>query len=895
MTIYFNPRYDSSVFLTASDCGLGKTFAGKEALLSELELRAGLTCANAEHADRVIAYLEAMQAALSAAKAKGGTIFYAESFERDDFGTAELMLSWRDALVKVGWDGKSVAESDKIQVLSQIEGHFNCPGSADRWRTILSVAAKRPVLRASDRIIVECPKEALEPVLVKLFDSINAQYGTPVVEYYSVKTPVSKYGNGLTSRCRILDFDNEYSAHEWIASQDLSEEDVVAEADEALLGDILHTLGKPGIGAADEGIGAVMRLLPLGLSLFRYPADITSLQSYLQSPKTPLGKLHTKEEKKDGTPFYRGVSRQLFEHICSESGFGKGWDEILENAKYSWEGEELDEKNCKSALKFIGMWNQSNGLPAGEAPVAGVITFVKSLNTWAGSNVNPESELNAQFQALQRSCGAVLRLLENWKDETIPVEKLCRWASHICTPINISTDYARLGAMNVIGNVADIFSPAGRLVWFASTTDNSIPFEYDFLSRSEIKALNAAGVLVPEKEQAARNEKDYKLEGLCRCGDVTIVTCRRISGVETTQSALLAEIASCIASTEGASIKKSASGDVETDHGKATVHRFDPKILEGFHREAESYSSINTLLMSPVDYLLDYVKKYRQYGTEEVADVQTTEGNVAHAYIETLGQKCSYDPKEMMKMHSKSFNALLDEVISEKGLILCLEENRLEEKSYRVSLRESVEILLGIIIENDLTIEGFEYELTAELADIGPVYAKIDCLLKDPKDGKYVIIDFKYNSGKTYFRKIKENRELQLAVYRKVIEKGGFRKDAEGNKIDIPAGEVKFIGYYAIPRKTLFTPKNTLMDNDAVEEVEQNDSLDIFDMAARGYDYRWRQLLKGILEEGEGLKIADLDYTAQQDLYPLEHDFDKQDLKAKAYGDKNITLKGGLK
>ena len=54
MTIYFNPRYDSSVFLTADDCGLGKTFSGKEALLGELELRAGLTCANIEHADRVI-------------------------------------------------------------------------------------------------------------------------------------------------------------------------------------------------------------------------------------------------------------------------------------------------------------------------------------------------------------------------------------------------------------------------------------------------------------------------------------------------------------------------------------------------------------------------------------------------------------------------------------------------------------------------------------------------------------------------------------------------------------------------------------------------------------------------------------------------------------------------
>ncbi len=875
MTIYFNPRYDSSVFLKAEDCGLGKTFLGREALLGELELRAGLTAIEREHSDRVIAYMEAMAEAQDVAKAQGAApLFYSGSFALDDYGTAELMLGWRDALVKACWNGQAVGNSEKIRVLSLIEEHFCCPGSADRWRAMLSEAASRPILKPSDRIEVQCPEGTLDPVLKKLFDNINKHYVTPVVEYKSAAVPVG--GKSVS----VIEFDNEYTAHEWIAAQELGENGVIAEADQALLGDMLRIQGKPGIGATDEGIGAVMRLLPLGLSLFACPPDIASLQSYLQSPRSPLGRLHTKIQKKDGTYAYPCVTGVLFDHLCSEGGFGHGWSDILDGAIYDSEGNELPDKDRRAALKFVGMWERSKSLPAGEAPVNEVIDFIKGLNKWAGANIRPDNRLNSQFQALQRQCGALLRLVKSCTEKAISVDRLKRWASHLCEPIDISSDYARLGSMNVVSNMADIFSSAEHLIWFASTTENGVPYDYDFLSPSEMRELQASGVLLADKEQAARSDKAYKLEGLSRCSKVTIVTCRRISGVETVQSALLAEISSCCHPVAGTPVGKTGTAEVKTDFGKKAVHTFDPAILDGFSRSCESYSSIESLLMSPADYLLDYLKGYRQYGIESVADVQTTEGNVAHAYIEALGEKCAHEPGAMKAMHATDYETILNEVISGKGLVLLTEANKLEEKSFRVSLKDSVGVLLDIITANRLDIVGFEHQITADLANIGPVIAKIDCLLKDPADGKYVIFDFKYNSGKTYERKIEQNRELQLAIYRKVVEK--------------QLGEVKFIGYYAIPRKALYTPENTLKPDDHICEVEQT-PMDIFTMAAKGYVFRLNQLRQGILEEGEGLPLADFDYGRQSDLYALEPDYDNAELKARAFGDKNITLKGGLK
>jgi hypothetical protein len=722
-----------------------------------------------------------------------------------------------------------------------------------------------------------------------LFDSINAHYAVPVVEYLPATQTISDAIRALAPRCRILIFENEYDSHEWIASQNLNDDDVVAEADQALLGDMLHYLGKPGIGAADEGIGAVMRLLPLGLSLFRYPADISSLQSYLQSPISPLSKLYTECKKEDGTPYYASTLRRLFRHICSEGGFGQKWDEIIDGSVYAFDGTPLPSKVRETALKFIGMWELSMDLPEGEAPTASVTAFINGLDKWAGKNVNPDSEFNAQFMALQRNCATMLRLLCRWKGDSIPVKTLCRWASHVCKPIDISSDYARLGSINVISNVADIYSPAKRLIWFAGTKENTVSYEYGFLTPSEVSDLRNAGLLLPQKEQVAQWDKAYKFEGLSRCDDIVIVSCERISGVETVRSALFAEIADCVDQSPGKPVAKTETGVVETDLGKSVGHRFDPKILDAFSRKEESYSSINSLLMTPVDYLLDYVKVYRQYGIDELADIPTTEGNVAHAYIETLGAMCSNDPKAMLIKHREDYDSLFERVLSEKGLVMYLEANMLENKSFRAGLKESVGIVLGIIIENGLAIKGFEYELTADIPNIGPVFAKIDCLLRDPSDGKYVIIDFKYNPGKTYFNKIEENRELQLAVYRKLVEE--------------KLGEVKFIGYYAIPRKKLYTPDNTLKDNPAIEAVPREYSPDILEMALKGYVFRWNQLRSGWAEEGEDLALEELDYYHQPGLYPLEVNYDdkknaklsdEKKRKARAYGDKNITLKGGL-
>lgn len=875
MNIYFNPYYDSSVFLTEKDCGLGKAYHGKTSLLNELELRAGLTVATVEDTQRIIKYMKAMQEAVDEAAATGTAVFFEDSFKRDDFGTAELLLKWRDTIKRVGWNGKPVGKSEKIKGLSAIEKHFDCPGLADRWQRILQEAKTRAFIDPGDRICVQTGYSELEPFFQELFDALNAKYTTPIVEYLGHNRTELHYPSSI----RILSFKNDVDAHEWIASQDYGQNDVVAGADTAMLGDMLYTLGRPRIGAADEGIGAIMRLLPLGMALFKDHVDIATLHPYLQTRQTPLNALHCKVTDKNGNIRYIPVSRKLYDHICAEGGLGKNWTDILNSATYAYDGTPLGKDEIDTGMVFINMWERSKGTP-GEAPVDDVREFLKELSLWAQRHLGTVDKLFPQYNALMNNCQHMLSLLSIWTNPTIPVDKLTRWATHICAPINISTDYARLGSVNIVDSVADIFSSPDRLIWYAASTSTSYQYEFEFLSKSEKDDFNVRTERIPTKEFTAMQDKAYKKEGLCRAKEVIIVTCDRIGGVETVQDATLAELSAMITPVNMPKVIKTAKGKVIEDKGKAIYHSINASLISGFKRKQESYSSINTLIQRPLDYILDYVLGYRQYGIDEVADVATVEGTAAHAYIETLGKICGYDTKAMLAKHNSDFQTLLDSIITEKGIILFLEENKLELESFRVGLKDSVDKLIALLIDNDLEIvDNFEYEITSDIAPIGKIYAKIDCLLKDKKDGKYVILDFKWNSGSTYERKIAENNELQLAIYQKLVE--------------TELGEVKFYGYYCLPRRILFTPHNTLA-GDCICVINDVERGDLFALAAASYKFRMRQLLSGILEEGEGMELINIDYNNTPGLYPLESDYENEALKARAYGKKNIVLKGGL-
>jgi hypothetical protein len=162
------------------------------------------------------------------------------------------------------------------------------------------------------------------------------------------------------------------------------------------------------------------------------------------------------------------------------------------------------------------------------------------------------------------------------------------------------------------------------------------------------------------------------------------------------------------------------------------------------------------------------------------------------------------------------------------------------------------------------------------------MYAQVDLLLQ--KDEKLIVLDFKWNEGSKYTKKLENNLALQLAVYKNILEKACNQ-------------DVVFCGYYILPKHKLLTHDHGILSDENIEDVNPANNNDLFQQAIHSYEYRKNQLLNGVIEEAETLPLANLQYTIDsisENLYPLDTHYSNLNCKATSYGEPNKVLKGQL-
>lgn len=866
MKITFNPMFGSHIHVDMESRGhvIGQMFAGSHDLVEELRLRSGLTSVMPDPMERTAHYMRAIRATLKASSKSHAEIFRA-SFSRDGLGVATTLLGWRDTLTGMGWSPVKYTKSPKLNALTDIEDHFECPGYADCRRELLEYLEDGRADLSGIEIVSVMPEKNI-PCYFKSLLQAAASCGASV-SYSPAPTPAAAEGSRLRALQEYLltgkpaDLSNmaddgsfkvykAYNADDALKYAALSRPELIVSRNSVMLREIFRSMNLPLPKTTDSSVPQVAKLLPLALALHKKETDVNSLFSFLSISPNPL-------------PY----NNSLREHLRKQGGMGEGWNEIL---------EKIQDKKSLGLISCIG---SSDGTISKEA----LTTLLNTLSAWAMKDI--EARIS-----LLRYCRFGNLLVEDL-DGSIDVESLIRWLDSAGAPTVQTSMPAEMGSCGVTDSPASVSDPVDTMIWADCWGGMGTGHELDFLSPADIGEL---GIDIDSEKSLFELQRLATAYGIAKVKDsLTIMTCTTEAGAPVHEHPLIIEMKSCCKVKEDNCSDHNLTAEfaVEGQAERPLNHIVDkerfkmiriPAAEGGMKRKAESYSSLSKLINFPFDYMTDYLLHWNAYGIASMADIATVKGTVAHRYIEILLTESQKDIAKARKTHSERYYEIMEECLNEKGTVMYLDENRLEMNSFRSVLRHVVNSLLNFIERNRLQVISMEHPIDMELPVIGRFTGSIDLLLKDSED-KMVIVDMKWHEGKRYHQMLEEGKTLQLALYRKAMETEGH--------------EVSCCGYFLLPQRKFVTSDDRLPASEIVEIIEGASIDDHFQRACNSYEYRIKQIEDGIIEDAEGCMLADIQYhkdTNSMKLYPLDLKYKEPERKGIPYGNQNITLKGGL-
>ena len=880
MNIIYNPYYTERPYLGKMNL-FNQVVVSTRGLLAELELRAGLTAVYPTPTERIVAYIDAIQKAILN---KGDSqLFFEESFGLDKYGTAKILLDWRDKLIYAGWN-KNIKGSDKLDGLASIEQYFNAVGEPDRWQMLIKHAQENAILTQNDCIKVTTSFEHLDATLKTLMSKIE-NAGTPVS--YIDRTNESQVDYQVYNHHFYTDIE----AHTWIMQQNLNDSDVIVGFDNPILSDIAHMMNLPSVTSNEVGVSQQMQMLSLGLALFKLPVNAQCLLDYLQLPQSPLKSIYHECVTNDGSKTYLKPFVVELKEVLLSGGLGEKWKEVINKQPIIDYNHNSIEKKRQKLLTFINMWEKARIDENGICVVnqTDVKTYISHLRNWAAQRQTQQDTIDVQFVALVAACDEMAKLLET-QPEIICVDDLIQWSHQIVQPIVLSNNVAKIGCPYMVASPTDIYANPDKLYWLSSTVDTPVDI-YDFLGFKDRKILDEAAVKLSDKGSDSVFLQEEIFTNLKKAKEIHLISCDIRHGEATIQNGVALQLIRNGAESAETTFSVEEKDVIGLAQPQETYF-IDREIIqdalnahEGYLRAIESYSSLNTLIQTPFEYVLHYILNCRNYKSDALSDINTVKGNVAHRYIEWLTHKNGRSVKEMQQMHQDDFDVNVNHIIESHGILLLQENNQLDMMLFKSQLKKSVTVLLNIIDTNQLTIVGSEYQAETDIDGIGRMYAQVDLLLQ--KDEKLIVFDFKWNEGSTYQKKLENNLSLQLAVYKNILEKACNQ-------------DVVFCGYYILPKHKLLTHDHDILSDENDENIEivnPANNNDLFQQAIRSYDYRKKQLLNGVIEEAETLPLANLQYTIDsisENLYPLDTHYSNLNCKATPYGEPNKVLKGQL-
>ncbi|ACX75375.1 conserved domain protein [Fibrobacter succinogenes subsp. succinogenes S85] len=870
MKVYYNPAYNGFVYtgLTEGQVFFNSTVCNTNSLVDLIALHAGVDFPVASNIDRVLDYYKAM---LEYNKANPDNLF-AKSFALDEINTAKECLKWRDAMILAGWQPGKNDASERMKVLAGIDENFHSISNGEKLLRITEAVKNGCNLPENLEIITPFDYACFIPAERNLLDAIAKRIGAEKVH---ANDDLPKNSNNLRKVANILVenkpdaitldgdeslellcFAEKKEALQYLSQLKADDYSVWINRDNRAFDNYLIQVQKPTCGSSDKGVSQISELPIVGLALFTRPLNLNALINWLTVPKSPLSTM---------------FRNKLVDAIVSSGGyFNDKCRDCLSNA------EDKDKERIKYFLPDISKPEEAIGNEPIKKSV--ILDYVKQLSQWINANLHMEMndfEKNHLMGALS-ICSAMARMLELIDAAEVSYDDLILNFDSISTEIESEISESMVGCQNLISLSSNIASIADSTIWCDFYNPDEQALSYDFLLPQE-KEILKGNVWTGENEQKF-NRLNKLLPFMLTQNKLTLVTVKKDGTKDVVKDPILIRLEKNMdkeLTKEPLSLKQTLDVSTETieqfnnrhQDEDGTIH-FERKDLVSFPQK-ESFSSISTLIDNPFDYVFNKIIKLRKSGSAAMSAVFTTKGTVAHAIIEKLfAPEKGGSPAAIRNRIDSDFDTVFDETILECGGILLQPENLSEKNVFKKDMKKCVTRLCNLIDKNNLNVVACEknYE-NVELPEFSKqkisFNGSIDMVLEN-NAAEIVIFDFKYSPKKEKYEKwIKNNRSLQLALYKGLVEKTSDKKVNAKAYILLP--EVKVITADEL-KGYIF---DTKIDRDGI----------VLDEMSNSYVYRCNQILNGAIEDGEGIKFPidavkiayNLD-TTKNNLVPLDAD-----------------------
>ena len=795
---------------------LGETTVGTNGMLGILEPQLGLISASVPQSQRIVQYLDCLKSCDNPKR------FYHLSLQADELGTAATLLGWRDQWYLHGWNGKiDAALNGRLADMNAVErtaiGNV-AASEGERLSSILKVIKHRNPAISKVEITSELGS------FPKLWQQVLSFLPTEIPPVVSVPNSglflhtlqdrlnrvqsgeVFKEEDKLTFECddsvMIVRAETRLLASRWLAdliSKGIEEGVLVASDSAALLDDILSATGQPRHGLSESSAyRPTLQLLPMALDLLWTPLDFNVLISFLSHPVSPVRSY---------------ARRQLAGKLAAQPGIGGAeWIRVLRKIDEHYGDDAPVVREQISTWIDHPRFNQNDGVPINE-----VVVRTQKLAAYFRVHLVDEdfakrASWNAGFSQTTAFLGALEQLQRNGAS-VISHRQLQKLLAQVTSKGSANPKLvAEIGSLAVVDDPAALIEPFDQVVWWQPVMP-SLPKSYPW-SLSERQILATSGVELPDIANALDHlASDWLKPILIARKQVMVV----LPPKDAEDHPAWQMISSQVRGMPELPIEQILKGKgVLTQQSIVVSHHPLPQLKRWWQlpkdtpipkRGHDSFSSLESFLFNPYQWLLRYPAGLKSSNILSVSDGFLLDGQLAHSIVENffeLPDPLNIPDSEVMSWFDKTF----PQVVEAQGAVLLMHGRRTDYEGLRYRLKRALKLLLVQLRSAGIYTVQSELELKGHYSG-GEILGYADLVITN-KHGISAIVDMKWGGKNKYTKKLTENAHLQLGIYAELLRQ--------------KTGTWPEVGYYILAESKLITQSDNYFPEASVVNKKIDES-----------------------------------------------------------------------